>query len=140
MVALSAADYGSRQSYYRYLFVIGAIWNIVIALGFLFLPNVALNLFQLQVPTISVWFQLFFALVLVFGLGYYWVSRNLRKNHAVVGMGIIGKVLVFFILGYHWLTGGVSTLTAMAGVGDLVFAILFTEFLIRNPGGRETEQ
>ena len=62
MVALSAADYGSRQSYYRYLFVIGAIWNIVIALGFLFLPNVALNLFQLQVPTISVWFQLFFAL------------------------------------------------------------------------------
>jgi hypothetical protein len=118
-----------KTVYYRYLFIIGAIWNIVIALGFLFLTKQVLPLFGLQMPAEPVWLYLFSALVLVFGLGYYWVSRNLDRNHAVVGMGVVGKLLVFLILGYYWIAGSIPTLTALAGVGDLVFAILFLGFL-----------
>lgn len=70
-------------------------------------------------------------MVLAFGMGYYLVSRDFSKNHAVVGMGVIGKVLVFLILGYYWMLGSISTLTALAGVGDLVFAVLFLGFLIK---------
>ncbi len=131
MVAFSTEASHARDSYYTYLFVIGALWNIVIALVCLFLPIISVRLFQSNVPPTPVGFQLFFALVLVFGFGYYWVSRNLGKNHAVVGMGIIGKLLVFLILGYHWLAGGVSNLSAITGVGDLVFAALFAEFLMQ---------
>ncbi len=75
-----------KQRYYKFLFLIGAIWNIVIALGFLFATKQVFPIFGLQMPADSVWFQLFFSLVLAFGLGYYWVSRDLGRNQAVVGL------------------------------------------------------
>lgn len=120
-----------KSGYYKGLFIIGAAWNLGMALGFMFFPKLMAPLFGLQVPADPVWFYLFFALVLAFGLGYFAVSRNLNKNRAVVGMGIIGKALVFLILGYYWRIGSIPTLAALAGVVDLVFALLFAEFLMR---------
>ncbi len=120
-----------KNTYYKYLFVIAAIWNIAFALGFLFLTRLFLEMFGLQTPASLVWLQLFFALVLVFGLGYYWVSRDLNNNRAIVVMGIVGKSLVFLIFAYHWMVGGIPTLVALAGSGDLLFAALFLEFIFK---------
>jgi len=77
--------------------------------------------------------QLAMALVFVFGIGYYWVSKDLSKNHDIVKLGIIAKILVFLIFSYHYLFGNMPLMIALFSVVDLIFAILFIEFL-KNTG------
>jgi hypothetical protein len=70
------------------------------------------------------------SLVFVFGIGYYWVSKDLSKNHDIVKLGIIAKITVFLIFPYHYLIGNMPLLIALFGVVDLIFAILFLKFLM----------
>ena len=65
----------------------------------------------------------------VFGIGYYWVSKDIHQNHAVVKMGIIGKIIVFVGLTADAVAGNISILLVGPGIIDLIFAILFIEFL-----------
>jgi len=118
-----------RKLYYKWLFIIGAIWNWGAALLFFFWcdPIFAwLNMKTLNYPAVM---QLAMVLVFVFGIGYYWVSKDLSKNHDIVRLGIIAKILVFLLFSYHYLIGNIPLLLNLCGVVDLIFAILFMEFL-----------
>ena len=71
----------------------------------------------------------FLALAFVFGIGYYWVSRDVRKNRDLVRLGVLGKLAVFVLFSIAWITGEIPFLLVFPGVGDLIFAILFIGFL-----------
>ena len=119
-----------RKSYYKWLFIIGALWNWAAGIQFFFWYDkvfARLNMTPLNYPAIM---QLAMSLVFVFGIGYYWVSKDLSKNHDIVKMGIIAKILVFMIFSYHYLIGNMPLLIALCGVVDLIFAILFLKFLM----------
>ncbi len=118
-----------RGSYYKWLFIIGALWNWAAGVQFFFWYDpifARLNMQALNYPAIM---QLAMSLVFVFGIGYYWVSKDLSKNHDIVKLGIIAKVIVFLIFSYHYLFGNMPLMIALCGVVDLIFAILFIEFL-----------
>jgi len=76
-----------------------------------------------------VFFMMFLGLVFVYGIGYFWVSRDINKNHDIVRMGIIGKLIVFVALLWAWLAGEVPVILVGAGIVDLIFSILFIKFL-----------
>lgn len=118
-----------RKSYYQKLFLIGALWNwvatVIFALGY----GVIFPLFGLPLPIYPVFFLMFLGLAFVFGIGYYWVSKDIYKNHDIVRMGIIGKIIVFVALVWAWVDGQIPLILTGAGVADLVFAILYFEFL-----------
>jgi hypothetical protein len=119
-----------RKAYYKWLFLIGAFWNWGAAVLFFFwcAPIFAwLNMQPLNYPGIM---QLAMALVFALGVGYYWVSKNIHKNHDIVRLGIIAKTLAFLVLVYHYLIGNLNLLLALSGVVDLIFALLFIEFLM----------
>ena len=119
-----------RKSYYKWLFIIGALWNWAAGIQFFFWYDQVfahLNMMPLNYPAIM---QLAMSLVFVFGIGYYWVSKDLSKNHDIVKLGIIAKFLVFMIFSYHYLIGNMPLLIALCGVVDLIFAILFLKFLM----------
>ena len=83
--------------YYRALFIAAAFWNLLAACGVLFaLTNRKLR-GELGFPGTpdNIALQLLASCLLLFGLGYYWVSRDLSRNHDLVRLGIIGKPLVF---------------------------------------------
>lgn len=118
-----------QKSYYKWLFIIAALWNLGASVQFFFWHDpifALLNMKALNYPAIM---QLAMVLVFVFGIGYYWVSRDLSKNHDIVRLGIVAKMLVFFIFSYHYLSGNMPLLIALCGVVDLLFALLFIEFL-----------
>ena len=118
-----------RGSYYKWLFIIAALWNWAAGVQFFFWYDpifARLNMQALNYPAIM---QLAMSLVFVFGIGYYWVSKDLSKNHDIVKLGIIAKVIVFLIFSYHYLFGNMPLMIALCGVVDLIFAILFIEFL-----------
>ena len=121
----------SNESYYRQLFFVGALWNFGAAFIFYFLHEPVFSFLGMQPLGDTLFIQLFAMSVFLFGMGYYWVSRDLIRNHGILILGIVGKLLVFTIVGYHLLVHGcIHWLIASAGGVDVIFAALFIHFLI----------
>ena len=115
------------------MFIVAAIWNWALAIGFFVLSRIDINLFLafgLDIPNTLLWFDSFMGMVFVFGIGFYIVSTNIRENHGLILMACFEKVMVFiipliwFILGQAsiWVVGFVSV--------DLIFGLLFIEHLM----------
>jgi hypothetical protein len=119
-----------KQGYYRKMFFIGAVWNwgatLSFALGYTFI----FSLFNMELPKYPIFFLLFLGLAFSFGLGYYWVSKDLHANHGIVKMGIVGKLIVFVGILWACIAGQIHFVLLGAGVADLIFAVLFIEFLM----------
>lgn len=119
-----------KQDYYQKMFFIGAVWNWVATSTFVFGYKILFPLFNMQLPVYPVFFLMFLGLCFAFGIGYFWVSQDLTKNHDIVRLGIIGKLIVFVGLTWAGITGQVHFIMIGPGVVDLVFAILYIEFLM----------
>ena len=119
----------SKEGYYKKMFFIGAIWNWVATLTFAIGWKFLFPLFGMASPNYLVFYMLFLGLCFVYGIGYFWVSRDISSNHGIVRMGIIGKLLVFAGFLIAWVMGEVPLIIVGSGVVDLIFAILFIEFL-----------
>jgi hypothetical protein len=119
----------SKEGYYKKMFFIGAIWNWVATLTFAIGWKFLFPLFGMASPNYLVFYMLFLGLCFVYGIGYFWVSRDISSNHGIVRMGIIGKLLVFTGFLIAWVMGEVPLIIVGSGVVDLIFAILFIEFL-----------
>ena len=118
-----------KEGYYKKMFLIGAIWNWVATLTFAIGWKFLFPLFGMALPNYLVFYMLFLGLCFVFGIGYFWVSRDISSNHDIVRMGIIGKLLVFAGFLIAWYIGELALIIVGAGAVDLFFAILFIEFL-----------
>jgi cholesterol oxidase len=76
---------------YQRIFLVGAFWNLLGAGLFFLFWRRAFDLFQLPPPNYLAFFQAWLALAFVFGIGYYYVSRDLYGNVNIVRLGIYGK-------------------------------------------------
>ncbi len=119
-----------REEYYKKMFFIGAIWNWVATLTFAIGWKFLFPLFGMAFPNYLVFFMMFLGLAFVYGIGYFWVSRDISRNHDIVRMGIIGKLIVFVSMLLAWIGGEIPIIIVGSGVVDLIFAILFIEFLM----------
>jgi len=126
----------ARSRYYRGMFLAAAVWNVFSAGGVLFLLGSAKFRRAAGFPgapdTIAL--QLLACCLFVFGLGYYWVSRDLSRNRDLVKLGVIGKPLVFLVFFGNVMAGEIPILLAGPSLVDLLFAALFLEFLVRARG------
>jgi hypothetical protein len=121
----------------RWLFALGAAWNIVIGLSVLLAPLSSLGLLYGHEPSaddqlLSMLNRDFAYCVLIFGLGYGIVAIDPSQNHGLIWLGIIGKLGVVAVLGQRWLTEVATAWVLPAAAGDLAFAVLFACFLWRS--------
>ncbi len=123
-----------KRKYYRYLFIIGAIWNWIVAISLfsvsIFMLDFVTTLFGMAVPPSLIWFHVIVALIFVFGIGYYIVGRDLSKNHGLVLIGALEKFLFFVILLIYFFLGDINILVLLLTGVDFIFGCLFVEFLI----------
>ncbi len=119
-----------RMKYYKNLFFVGAIWNWALTMPIFFFYKPIFSFMGMEEPVYPGNLQSSMALAFVFGLGYYWVSRDLENNDNIVKMGILGKTAVFVLLLYYVIIGNIHWLMIFSGVGDLIFAGFFAEFLL----------
>ena len=84
----------------------------------------------LMVATILVFIYGFLALVFAIGIGLYTVSVDISKNHGVAIMCAVEKYLVFLVFLIFFLKGDYNVGLFLPVVVDLIYGILFTEFLI----------
>ncbi|NVM04173.1 MAG: hypothetical protein HWN67_17710 [Candidatus Helarchaeota archaeon] len=121
-----------KDNYYKYLFLIAALWNIILGTLF-FLMSItdpsAVFPTEIIIPSLFPIHGLI-SLVIAYGIGYFLVSRDIDQNHGIVIIGIIGKLLIFLCSVVYYGLGELQLLNLLIGIGDLIFACLFIEFLI----------
>ncbi|MBU1894593.1 MAG: hypothetical protein KJ983_02095, partial [Candidatus Omnitrophica bacterium] len=57
--------------------------------------------------------------------------KDLIGNKVCAKIGVYSKVAIFFVLSYYWITGEILFVMVIPGIVDVIFAILFLEFLFR---------
>jgi len=121
----------NTEAGYRRLFFGAALYNLTLGLIFLTLFSQIMNLFHMPTPSqeLAVFHQMGILLAMVFGVGYYMVSRDLHAQRGIVVLGIIGKIIVFLLFSFHLLFSGLHFIIFLIGAGVLVFALLFCKFL-----------
>ena len=122
-----------KKDYYKYMYLLAALWNIGASLLFLILSIIDKSIFLtmgMQIPPSLFFLHVFIFLVISFGIGYILVSRDINKNHGVVIIGIIGKISFFICALIYMLLGDANFLLVVLGIVDIFFVCLFIEFLI----------
>lgn len=120
----------AKTEYYRKMFFIGALWNLAAAAVFLFFQKPLFAMFAMPPLDYPIFYQMVCVLVFAFGIGYYWVSLNLRDNRGLVKLAAALKIATFVFFVYYCAVGSLHWSFVGTGLVDLVFGILFIEFLI----------
>jgi hypothetical protein len=119
------------------IFLSGAIFNWAVALALFFIPRLFLNLLGVTPsPEQSLWVQQFAGLVFVFGIGYYWASRDFEANIQIIRLAVIGKAGVVLVGLLNVVTGDISWQFMLPASGDLIFVVLFIMALHALPDWR----
>lgn len=119
-----------KKTFYKYLFLLTAIWNFLVSLPFMFLYETFAVNWGLIVPNTPIWIELFLAIVFIMGIGYFLIYRDISKNHGLVFIGILTKVTVFIVFLYFLITGLINVILFSMSIVDLVTACLMIEFLL----------
>ena len=123
----------NKEKYYKILFIVSALYNIINAVTFILVSIVATDLFPLfgvEIPPSMIWLQLSLILIALLGVGYIMVSRDISKNHGLVLIGSLAKLSFFLLTLIYFFLGDVSILIVLLGGIDLIMVFLFIEFLI----------
>ena len=108
------------------LFLIAALFNWLVGTALIIDAPLLLGLLNVTpLPTEPLFVSLSGWLIICYGIGYYWASRDLAGNLGIIRLGIIGKFGVFAVVLVSTLLGHISwQMNLISGV-DLVFAALF---------------
>jgi len=109
------------------LFIVGGIWNFVVAAPMFLISFFVVSEFK---GASLMYYQGFLCAVILFGIGYILVGLDPNKNHAIVLLGGMGKIMVFIFFLAYYIPGHIKLYQLIIGAGDLIFALLFFRFLI----------
>jgi hypothetical protein len=130
----------TKEKYYRTLFGIAAIYDLMLGLTFTFFPArtfAALGIAD-KLPAFGGYLTLLGAFVLVIGVAYALIARgDLRRNADLIIVGALYKLAYASTAIFYWATTGLPHVAfgAVFGVADTVFFVLMAEcfvFLKRN--------
>lgn len=120
------------MNFARPLFLYAAFFNWFVGGGILIAYRPLFYMTGITpIPENPLFLYLFSGFLLVFGLGYFWASRDFLHNIPVIKLGIIGKLIVFVLVLDHFLAGNISWPFFMLACVDLVYALLFIHALRR---------
>jgi hypothetical protein len=67
--------------------------------------------------------------VALFGIGYLWVAVANRPERLFIAIAAIGKLGFFLLVVGFWLAGSLPVMALPGGAADLVFVVLFFQWL-----------
>ena len=116
------------------MYTVAAVWNWILAAGFLILPRIDIGYFSIAgpvaPPSTLLYFDSLFGLVFAFGLIAYLISKSTVQNHGLIKIAIFEKFWVFIMGLYYFLVSQASFLVVAVVSGDLLLGLLFLEDLL----------
>lgn len=104
--------------------LVTALYDLVLGIAFLFFYAPIFSWLLIELPTDARYLQLSAAFVLVLGIGYYLIYRNIERNKDLFLLGILYKVAYSAIAFYYFFFGTVETIFFIFGCIDLVMLAL----------------
>jgi len=122
----------TKEKYYRTLFAIAAIYDLVLGITFTFFPArifLALGIAD-KMPVFGGYLTLLGAFVLVLGVAYALIAQgDLRHNADLIFIGALYKLAYASTAIFYWMTTGLPHVLfgALFGVADAIFFVLMAE-------------
>lgn len=118
----------------RRLFRLAAAFNFAIALALVLLREALAPLLGLApvAGTNLAFVYLTAGLVATLGYAYLRVAADPARNRAIVEVAVAGKLLAVVAVCWPWLAGEIDARLPLLVAVDLVFAVLFVEYLRRS--------
>ena len=128
----------NKAVYYKVLFIVAGVSNIVLAFVFSLLYYLLddLTFFGLikesgvKSGQVYLWLGSFAILVCIFGFMYILVGMDIRRNHLVISGGLIWKVAYFILVLIAFIIDKAGWPILTVSIVNLVFAALFIEFFV----------
>ena len=121
-------------TFFRALFIISALWNLVGAIfGYFNTAHTFQGFFNREMtdPLYYTIYQGAWGTTLVYFIGYSLVAYNPLKHTGIVIVGGIGKVGFAISLLKLYLSGIAQPVVFVVIVGDFIFTLLFLYYFIR---------
>lgn len=123
----------------RILFAVAAAWNLVAAATLVFNPDFLLARLSVNDPAARLLARSLASSVMTWGIGYALVAFDRKRFRDFAWLGAISKTTFFTVYAAAFFVGRISFAAFIPALVDLIFAILFIEFLWRT-SHRETER
>ncbi len=122
----------AKEKYYRSLFAIAAVYDILLGITFTFFPARAFDALGIRekLPAFGGYITLLGAFLLVIGIAYLLIaSGDLRRNRDLILIGTLYKLAYSATAFYYWSQGSLPHIAfgALFGVADAVFFVLMAE-------------
>lgn len=118
------------DSYWKALFLIAAIYDLILGIAFFFFYTQIYSYFNIALPDYPAYLQMATAFVIAMGIGYYFVFRNMYRNIDLVKLGIVYKAVYSGLTGYFYFAGTANITFMWFAVIDALFLIIFVWFLV----------
>ena len=115
---------------YRTLFLVAALYDLVLGAVFFLLYGPAFELLGIALPNNTSYIHLTDAFVIVQGLGYWFVYQAPIANRGIAKVGVSYKFAFAALSIYYFLIGELlHSIFVLFGIADIAFLIGFVLFL-----------
>jgi len=120
----------NKDSFFRGLFLIAAIYDLILGILFFFFYKPVYAYFNIALPTYPMYLQMAAAFVMAMGVGYYFIYRNLYRNIDLVKLGIVYKLVYSGLTSYFYFANLANITFFWFAIFDAIFLFLFVWFLV----------
>ncbi|MGE0129102.1 MAG: hypothetical protein AB7U82_13570 [Blastocatellales bacterium] len=121
----------TRDFYDRILFACAAAWNLGAAAMLILNPDFLLARLGVNDPAARLLARSFASSVTTWGIGYALIAFDRNRFRDFAWLGVISKMIFFTVYAVAFFGGRISFAAFIPALADLIFAILFVEFLWR---------
>ena len=120
---------GGKDSFFRALFLIAAIYDLILGVLFFFFYKPIFSYFDISLPVYPMYLQMAAAFVFAMGVGYYFVYLNLYRNIDLVKLGVVYKIVYAGLTSYFYFTDLANIVFFWFAIIDVIFLVAFVWFL-----------
>lgn len=110
----------------KFLFIIAALYDGILGLGFLLLPQRIFTTFGVIPPNHPGYLEFPATLLLVFSLMFLALARDPFSNRNLIPYSVLFKLGYAGVVFWHWFLDDIPSMWKPFAVCDIVFAALFT--------------
>ena len=120
----------NKDSFFRGLFLVAAIYDFILGIIFFFFYEQVYAFFNITLPDYPMYLHMAAAFVIAMGVGYYFIYTNLYRNIDLVKLGIVYKLAYVGLTSYFYFANLANIIFFWFAIFDAIFIIFFAWFLV----------
>jgi hypothetical protein len=126
------------RAWIRPLFVVAAIYDLVLGAVYFLAYKMLYAMFGVELPNHAGYVHLSAALIFIFGVGFWLVSRDPVRNRDIIKLGALMKIAFAGVVFGHLIFGTIPAMYIPFATLDLLFLVGFILALGTLPAERPT--